>query len=101
MNVKDTKARSKALLAGAGVLATAGLGIAAATASPPVPGTTQSPVGTQSITADTPTPGDAADMRGTVEGPETADAQDPPGDPGPDVEQTGEHTDPGDAPGSP
>jgi hypothetical protein len=63
--------------------------------------TTQSTAGIQRTAVDAPTPGDAADVPGAVEHPETAGAQEEPGDTGPDVEQSGEHTDPGDAPGSP
>jgi hypothetical protein len=95
MNVKDLKTRTKVLIVSAGVLGMAGLGLGAANAATPAPATTQS------VTADTPTPGDVADAPGAVEGPETADAPEVPGDTGPNVEQTGDHTDPGDAPGSP
>jgi hypothetical protein len=98
MNVKDLKTRTKILIVSAGVLGMAGVGLGAANAATPAP------VTTQSVTADTPTPGDVADAPGAVEGPETADAQDSPGASGatgPNVEQTGDHTDPGDAPGSP
>ena len=95
MNVKDLKTRTKIVIVSAGVLGMAGLGLGAANAAPP------SPTTTQSVTADTPTPGDTADAPGAVEGTEKADAPEAPGDTGPNVEQTGEHTDPGDAPGSP
>ena len=95
MNVKDLKTRTKVLIISAGVLGMAGLGLGAANAATP------SPVTSQSVTADTPTPGEVADAPGAVEGPETPDAPGAPGDTGSNVEQTGDHTDPGDAPGSP
>ncbi len=119
MNVKDAKTRTKVLIVGAGILATAGLGIGAANAATPAPSTGQSVTGSQNGAIDTPTPGDTADAPGTVDTPtpedtadapgtgeatETPDAQEgpeAPGDTGPNVEQTGDHTDPGDAPGSP
>jgi hypothetical protein len=95
MNLKDQKIRTRVLIGATGVLALAGLGIGAANAATPATATTQ----TTSVT--TPSPGDAADAPGAAEAPETAGAQQTPGDTGPDVQQTGEHTDPGDAPGSP
>jgi hypothetical protein len=101
LNGIERKTRSKVLIAGTGALAAAGLGFGAAMASPPAPVTTQSTAGIQRTAVDAPTPGDAADVPGAVEHPETAGAQEEPGDTGPDVEQSGEHTDPGDAPGSP
>jgi hypothetical protein len=101
MNVKDLKPRTKVLLAGTAVLALAGLGIGAANASPPAPTPIQSTVATQPAVADTPEPGDVADAPGAVESPEKAVAPEAPGDTGPNGEQTGDHTDPGDAPGSP
>lgn len=86
MKLKDKKIRTRLLIGATGVLALAGLGIGAANAATPATATTQ----TTSVEA--PSPGDAADVPGAVE---------TPGDTGPDVQQTGEHTDPGDAPGSP
>ncbi len=78
MNLKDQKIRTKVLIGATGVLALAGLGIGAANAA--------TPVTTQTTTAETATPGDPA-----------ANASDS----GTDVQQNGDHTDPGDAPGSP
>jgi hypothetical protein len=95
MNLKDQKIRTRVLIGATGVLALAGLGIGAANAATPATATTQ----TTSVVS--PSPGDAADVPGAVETPGTAGAQETPGDTGPDVQQAGEHTDPGDAPGSP
>jgi hypothetical protein len=78
MNLKDQKIRTKVLIGATGVLALAGLGIGAANAA--------TPVTTQTTTAETSTPGDPADNAS---------------DSGTDVQQNGDHTDPGDAPGSP
>ncbi|WP_426938418.1 hypothetical protein [Pseudarthrobacter sp. S3] len=125
MNVKDLKTNTKIVIVSAGVLGMAGLGLGAANAATPAPTTTQSVTAdtpsagdtadtpgavdtpTPGDTADTPgavdtpTPGDTADAPGAVEGTEAADAPEAPGDSGPNIEQTGDHTDPGDAPGSP
>jgi hypothetical protein len=105
MSVKDLKTRTKVLLVGAGILGLAGVGLGAANAATPAP------VTSPSVTADAPTPGDAADAPDTAgdvaDTPDAADAADPadtpdaPGDSGPNAEQTGDHTDPQDAPGSP
>lgn len=98
MNVKDLKTRTKVLIVSAGILGMAGLGIGAANAATPPPATTQS------VTADTPTPGDVADAPGAAEAPDVADAQhspEAPGDTGPNVSQTGDHTDPADPPRNP
>jgi hypothetical protein len=86
MNVKEKNIRTRLLIGAVGVLALTGLGIGAANAATPAP------VTTQTTSTETPSPGDVADVPGAVE---------TPGDTGPDVQQTGEHTDPGDAPGSP
>ena len=77
MNLKDQKIRTKVLIGATGVLALAGLGIGAANAA--------TPVTTQTTTAETTTPDDPADIAS---------------DSGTDVQQNGDHTDPGDAPGS-
>lgn len=104
MNVKDARTRTKVLIVGAGILATAGLGIGAANAATLAPLTGHSVTGSQNGAVDAPTPGDTADAPGTGEATETPDAQEgpeAPGDTGPNAGQTGDHTDPGDAPGSP
>lgn len=95
MSVKDLKARTKVLLASACILGLAGLGLGAANAATPAP------VTTQSVTADEPTPGDVADAPDAAEVPDAAHAPEAPGDSGPNVEQTGDFTDPVDAPGAP
>lgn len=93
---------------GAVALGGLGLGLGVAHAAPPTPAPTPP---SQSAPVDAPTPGDTADTAGTADTPEPGDAQDAnePNqaeeaaqgtDPGPDVQQTGEHTDPGDLPGS-
>ena len=82
MNLKDQKIRTKVLIGATGVLALAGLGIGAANAA--TPATTQTT--TQTTTAETSTPDDPADNAS---------------DSGTDVQQNGDHTDPGDAPGTP
>lgn len=101
MIVQDLRTRTKVLIVSAGVLGMAGLSLGAANAATPA---TPAPVIAGALTTDIQTPGDVADAPGAVEEPEAADAQDSPeapGDPGPNAEQTGDHTDPGDAPGSP
>jgi hypothetical protein len=95
MNVKDLKTRTKVLIISAGVLGIAGLGLEAANAATPIP------TSTQSVTVDTPTPGDVADAPGASEDPETADAPEVQGETGPNVEQIGDHMDPRDAPDAP
>jgi hypothetical protein len=94
MNLKDQKIRTKVLIGVTGVLALAGLGIGAANAA--------TPVTTQTITAETSTQDDPADISGAAD--ETSTPDDPAdnaGDSGADVQQNGDHTDPDDAPGSP
>ena len=95
MNLKNQKNRTRVLIGATGVLALAGLGIGAANAATPAP------VTTQTTSTETPSPGDVADVPGVVEAPDPAGVPETPGDTGPGVQQTGEHTDPGDAPGSP
>jgi hypothetical protein len=98
MNLKDQKIRTKVLIGATGVLALAGLGIGAANAATPVTPQTA----TQTTTADTTTPDDPADVNGATD--ETSTPDDPAdnaSDSGTDVQQNGDHTDPGDAPGSP
>ncbi|MET3811521.1 hypothetical protein [Arthrobacter sp. UYEF3] len=94
MNVKDLQTRTKVLIVSAGILGMAGVGIGAANAATPPPATTQS-----GDVADA--PGDVADAPAAGEAPETSDAPEAPGDTGPNVDQTGDHTDPADAPGAP
>lgn len=93
--------KKKVLMGAVGVLALAGLGVGAASAATPVP--TPPSSSTQSTT-DVSTPGDTPDAPGAVEvtdPAETLGAAETPGDTGPDIQQTGDHTDPGDLPGSP
>ncbi len=66
MNVKDARTRTKVLIVGAGILATAGLGIGAANAATLAPLTGHSVTGSQNGAVDAPTPGDTADAPGTV-----------------------------------
>jgi hypothetical protein len=98
MNVKDLKTRTKVLIVSAGVLGIAGLGLEAANAANAA---TPLPTSTQSVTVDTPTPGDVADAPGASEDPETADAPEVQGETGPNVEQIGDHMDPRGAPDAP
>ncbi|MET3721037.1 MULTISPECIES: hypothetical protein [unclassified Arthrobacter] len=95
MSVKDLKTRTKVLLASAGILGLAGVGLGAANAATPAP------VTTQSVTAEEPASGDVADAPDAAEVPDPADAPEAPGDSGPNDEQTGDFTDPVDAPGGP
>ncbi|WP_243400217.1 hypothetical protein [Arthrobacter glacialis] len=93
--------KKKVLMGAVGVMALAGLGVGAASAATPVPSPPSS--STQSSN-DVSTPGDTPDVPSateTTDQAETSDAAETPGDTGPDVQQTGDHTDPGDLPGSP
>lgn len=107
--------KKKVIMGAVGVMALAGLGFGAAgaaNAATPAP----APTSSSQSTTDTPTPGDTPDAPGAVGGQETQDvpgvndAPDPgekagtpelASDTGPDLQQTGNHTDPGDLPGSP
>ncbi len=106
--------KKKLIMGAVGVMALAGLGVGAASAATPVPAPTSS--SSTLSTTDTPTPGDTPDTPGAKDALEAADtpgakeAPDPgekagtsekANDIGPNVQQTGEHTDPGDLPGSP
>lgn len=108
--------KKKVITGAVGLMALAGLGFGvagAANAATPAVGVPASSV--QSI-VDTPTAGDVPDAPGantaqeTQDGSGANDAPDPgekagtpekAGDTGPDLQQTGNHTDPGDLPGSP
>ncbi|MEW1808490.1 hypothetical protein [Pseudarthrobacter sp. NPDC080039] len=96
MSVRDLKTRTKILLASAGILGLAGVGLGAANAATPPP----APVTTQSVAADEATPGDVADAPDAAEAPDPADGPGTPGDSGTN-EQTGDSTDPVDAPDAP
>lgn len=114
--ISGMEMRKKVLMGAVGVMALAGLGVGAASAATPGPTPSSSSV---QQTKDTPTAGDTADVTGAKDTPtagDTADvtgateATDPgekagtpekAGDTGPNVQQTGNHTDPGDLPGSP
>ena len=113
----STDMKKKVIMGAVGVMALAGLGFGAAgAASAATPAPTSSSSSSSQSTTDTPTPGDTPDSPGVKDAQETQDvpgAKDAPdpgekagtaekaGDTGPDLQQSGNHTDPGDLPGSP
>ena len=116
-NLKDRltsmEKKKKVIMGAVGIMALTGLGFGAVVAAnAATPTLTPSTFSNQS-TADTPTPGDTPDTPGLKEAPEVSGANDAPdpgekagtteraGDTGPDLQQTGDHTEPGDLPDSP
>lgn len=103
-NLKDRIAKmdlkKKVVMGTVGVMALAGLGVGAASAATPVPA---SPSSSVQSAKDTPTPGDTVDVPGATEAQDPGEKAGTPekaGDTGPNAQQTGDHTDPGDLPGS-
>jgi hypothetical protein len=119
-NLKDRLASmdmtKKVIMGAVGVMALAGIGFGAAEAASAASPSSTTPTSSSQSMTDTPTSGDTPDIPGvneaqdTQDGSEVNDAPDPgeeadtpekAGDTGPDLQQNGDHTDPGDLPDSP